>query len=71
MAAFLAAHNAFILAESLALAAALILPLPLPFFGAGFPTGAVPLTLAQRNFAAAEMFVIDKPEEKVAPKVSF
>jgi LemA protein len=23
------------------------------------------------NFAAAEMFVIDKPEEKVAPKVSF
>lgn len=33
-----------------------------------FPTNIIANTF---NFAAAEMFVIDKPEEKVAPKVSF
>jgi LemA protein len=33
-----------------------------------FPTNIIANTF---NFAAAEMFVIDKPEEKAAPKVSF
>ena len=33
-----------------------------------FPTNLIANTF---NFAAAEMFVIDKPEEKAAPKVSF
>ena len=33
-----------------------------------FPTNIIANTF---NFTAAEMFVIDKPEEKVAPKVSF
>src|SRR6202167_2224960 len=33
-----------------------------------FPTNLIANTF---NFAAAEMFVIDKPEEKQAPKVSF
>lgn len=51
-AAFLAAHNAFILVESLALAAALILPLP--FLAAGF----VPLIFAQRALAAAEILAL-------------
>jgi len=55
--AFLAAHNAFILAESLALAAALILPLPLDF-GAAFATGFFPLIFAQRALAAAEIFAL-------------
>jgi hypothetical protein len=27
--------------------------------------------LAERHFTAAELFVIDKPEQKEAPKVSF
>ncbi|MDD5139437.1 MAG: hypothetical protein PHY43_04145 [Verrucomicrobiales bacterium] len=51
-AAFLAAHTAFILAESLALADALILPLL--FLAAGF----VPLIFAQRNLAAAEILAL-------------
>ena len=33
-----------------------------------FPTNLIANTF---NFAPAEMFVIDKPEEKAAPKVSF
>lgn len=56
-AAFLAAHNAFILAESLALAAALILPLPLAL-GAGFAAGFDPLIFAQRALAAAEILAL-------------
>ncbi len=33
-----------------------------------FPTNLIANTF---NFAAAEMFTIDKPEQKEAPKVSF
>jgi len=54
--AFLAAHNAFILAESLALAATLILPLF--FLAAGFAAGALPLIFAQRALAAAEILAL-------------
>lgn len=57
-AAFLAAHSAFILAEILALADALILRLPLPFLPAGFAVEALPLILAQRNLAAAEILAL-------------
>ena len=59
-AAFLAAHTAFILAESLALAAGLILPLAFLAAGAAaaFAAGAAPRTLAQRNLAAAEILAL-------------
>ena len=55
-AAFLAAQIAFSLAESLALAAGLILPLRR--LAAGFAAGAVPLIFAQRALAAAEIFAL-------------
>jgi hypothetical protein len=55
-AAFLAAHNSFILAESLALAAALIFVFG--FLAAGFATDFLPLTFAQRNLAAAEILAL-------------
>lgn len=55
-----AAHNAFILAESLALAAALILPLALPAAGlaAGFDPDLAARTFAQRALAAAEILAL-------------
>jgi hypothetical protein len=56
-AAFLAAHTAFNLAESLALAAALILRLPLALAG-DFAAGFVLLIFAQRALAAAEILAL-------------
>lgn len=55
-AAFLAAQIAFNLAESLALAAGLILPLA--FRVAGLAAGATPLILAQRALAALEILAL-------------
>jgi hypothetical protein len=52
---FLLAQIIFILAESLALAAALILPLA---FRAGFTDGFPALTLAHLALAAAEIFAL-------------